>query len=101
PCWSAGFRPAVYQGTLFRPGPNPILNLKPPTGMTGQRQRATLDLLQQMNELDTAPSDSEMAARISTYELAFKLQSSAPEAVDLSKESAATRAMYGLDRKRT
>lgn len=101
PCWSAGFLPAVYQGTLFRPGPNPILNLKPPQGMTAQRQRATLDLLQQMNELDTSPQDSEMAARISTYELAFRMQSSAPEAVDLSKETPATRAMYGLDQKRT
>jgi len=101
PCWSAGFLPAVYQGTLFRPGANPILNLKPPAGMTPARQRATLDFLQQMNDLDTAPHDSEMAARISTYELAFKMQSAAPEAVDLSRESAATRAMYGLDQKRT
>jgi Protein of unknown function (DUF1501) len=101
PCWSAGFLPAVYQGTLFRPGPNPILNLKPPAGMTPQRQRATLDLLQQMNDLDTAAQDSEMAARISTYELAFRMQSSAPEAVNLSKETPGTRAMYGLDQKHT
>ena len=88
PCWGAGFLPAVYQGTLFRPGPNPILNLNPPEGMTPERQRRTLDLLQSMNELDTLDADTEMAARISSYELAFRMQSHAPEAVDLSKENA-------------
>jgi hypothetical protein len=101
PCWGAGFLPAVYQGTLLRSGPSPILNLKPPAGMTPQRQRATLDLLQKMNDLDTAPGDSEMGARISSYELAFRMQTAAPEAVDLMKESEATRKLYGLDQKRT
>jgi hypothetical protein len=101
PCWSAGYLPAVYQGTLFRPGPNPIINLKPPERMAGTRQRATLDLLQEMNDLDTADTDTEMAARISSYELAYRMQSSAPEAIDISKESEATRRMYGLDRKQT
>ena len=101
PCWGSAFLPAVYQGTLLRPGPTPILNLKPPAGMTPERQRSTLDLLQQMNELDTAPTDTEMAARISSYELAFRMQSHAPEAVDLSKETEATRKMYGVDQERT
>jgi hypothetical protein len=101
PCWGAGFLPAVYQGTLLRSGANPILNLQPPPGMTPERQRRTLDLLQKMNELDTAEGDSEMAARISSYELAFRMQSHAPEAVDVSKESEATRRAYGLDQKRT
>src|SRR5437660_375349 len=101
PCWGAGFLPAVYQGTLLRNGANPILNLKPPAGMTPERQRATLDLLQKMNDLDTADGDNEMAARISSYELAFKMQSHAPEAVDLSQESEATKRMYGLDQKHT
>src|SRR6059058_2005021 len=101
PCWGAGFLPAVYQGTLLRSGPNPILNLKPPAGMTPERQRATLDLLQKMNDLDTADGDSEMAARISSYELAFRMQSHAPEAVDLSQESEATKSMYGLDQPNT
>jgi len=101
PCWGAGFLPAVYQGTLLRGGANPILNLKPPAGMTPERQRSTLDLLQKMNDLDTADGDTEMAARISSYELAFKMQSHAPEAVDLSQESESTRRMYGLDEKRT
>jgi hypothetical protein len=101
PCWGAGFLPAVYQGTLLRSGPAPILNLKPPAGMTPQRQRSTLDLLQQMNDLDAPSDDSEMAARISSYELAFRMQSHAPEAVDLAQESEATKRMYGLDQKHT
>ncbi len=101
PCWGAGFLPAVYQGTVFRSGANPIVNLHPPEGMTPQRQRHTLDFLQKMNELDTLDGDTEMAARISSYELAFRMQSSAPEAVDLAKESAATRKLYGIDQKRT
>jgi hypothetical protein len=101
PCWGAGFLPAVYQGTVFRPGPNPIINLHPPAGVTPDRQRRTLDFLQSMNEMDTLDSDTEMAARISSYELAFRMQSHAPEAVDISKENAATRRLYGLDEKRT
>ena len=101
PCWGAGFLPAVYQGTVFRPGASPILNLNPPKGVTPQRQRRTLDFLQSMNELDTLDSDTEMAARISSYELAFRMQSHAPDAVDLSKETDATKQLYGIDQKRT
>ena len=101
PCWNAGFLPAVYQGTLLRSGPNPILNLKPPAGMTPGRQQATLELLQKMNDLDTPHGDTELAARISSYELAFKMQSHAPEAVDISQETESTRLMYGLDQKHT
>jgi Protein of unknown function (DUF1501) len=101
PCWGAGFLPAVYQGTVFRAGANPILNLKPPPGMTPERQRSTLELLQKMNEMDTLDSDTELSARISSYELAFRMQTHAPEAVDLSKEPEAVKRMYGLDQKRT
>ena len=101
PCWSAGFLPAVYQGTLLQRGPNPILNLKPPAGMSGNRQRAALDLLQKWNDMDAMDGNSEMAARISAYELAFRMQSHAPEAVDVTKESEATRKLYGLDQKNT
>jgi hypothetical protein len=105
PCWGAGFLPAVYQGTVFRAGPNPILNLKPPTGMTPERQRRALELLQKMNDIDTPDSaldsDSELAARISSYELAFRMQSHAPEAVDLSKEPESIKRMYGLEQKAT
>ncbi|MEO8027477.1 MAG: DUF1501 domain-containing protein [Bryobacteraceae bacterium] len=101
PMWGSGFLPAVYQGTLLRPGASPILNLRPPDGVTPDRQRRTLDLLQRMNDIDTPEGDSEMAARISSYELAFRMQSHAPEVVDLSKESDATRKLYGLDQKHT
>jgi len=101
PCWGAGFLPAVYQGTVFRAGPNPILNLKPPPGMTPQRQKAALELLQKMNDLDTLDSDTELAARISSYELAFRMQSHAPEAVDLSKEPESLKRTYGLYQKHT
>jgi hypothetical protein len=101
PMWGSGFLPAVYQGNLFRPGANPILHLKSPESVTVERQRRTLDLLQKMNEHDAPQEDEEMAARIASYELAFRMQAHAPEAVDLTKESPATRTMYGLDDKRT
>ena len=101
PCWGSAFLPAVYQGTLLRSGPAPVLNLKPPAGVTEKQQRATLELLQKMNDLDTPDGDTEMAARISSYELAFRMQSHAPEAVDISKESDATKKLYGLDQKHT
>ncbi|MBI1353138.1 MAG: DUF1501 domain-containing protein [Acidobacteria bacterium] len=100
PCWGAAFLPAVYQGTLLRPGPTPILHLERPPDMTESRQRRTLDLLQKLNEMD-AGQDSEMAARISSYELAFRMQAHAPEAVDLQKETPATREMYGLNQDHT
>jgi hypothetical protein len=101
PCWGAGFLPAVYQGTLLRKGPNPILNLKPPPGAGGERQKRTLDLLRKMNEMDLTPGDSELEARIASYELAFKMQLHASEAVDFSKESTTTRKLYGVDGKQT
>src|SRR5262249_2808998 len=101
PCWGAGFLPTVYQGTLLRKGSSPILKLHPPEGVTAVPQRRTIDLLQQMNRTDLDPDDSELAARISTYELAFRMQQHAPEAVDLRQETAATRASYGLNEPRT
>jgi len=101
PCWGAGFLPAVYQGTLLRRGANPILNMQRPPGVSEKRQRRIVDLIQQMNRLDLQPDDTEMQARIATYELAFRMQRSAPEAVDLSRESADTLRMYGVDDRRT
>jgi hypothetical protein len=101
PCWGAGFLPAVYQGTLLRKGPNPILNLRPPADVGPERQRRTLDLLRRMNELDLQPGDTELAARIQSYELAFRMQRHAPEAVDLTRETAATKRLYGIDEPRS
>ncbi len=97
PMWGSAFLPAVYQGTLLRPGAKPILHLQPDAKVSQERQRARLDLLQKMNDLDTPEWDQELAARISSYELAFRMQSHAPEAVDLTRESDATRKLYGLD----
>jgi hypothetical protein len=101
PMWGSGFLPAVYQGTLLRPGATPILHLKPSGNVPRDRQKARLDLLRKMNELDTPAWDSELAARIASYELAFRMQAHAPEAVDLRQESDATRRAYGLDQKHT
>ena len=99
PDWSAGFMPATYQATLFRSGGQPIVDLQPPDGMTEVQQRARLDALAKMNEIDTArnPGNSELAARISSYELAYRMQGCAPEAVDIAAESDATQKLYGLD----
>src|SRR5262249_1002699 len=101
PCWGASFLPTVYQGTLLRRGSSPILNLKPPEGVGRQQQRRTLELIRQLNKIDLHPDDNDLAARIASYELAFRMQQHAPEAVDLTKETAATRTAYGLDDKRT
>jgi hypothetical protein len=101
PCWGAAFLPAVYQGTLLRKGSSPILNLKPPETVSREQQRRTLDLIQRMNQVNLEPDDTELSARIASYELAFRMQQHAPEAVDLSREKQATRAAYGLDDKRT
>jgi hypothetical protein len=101
PCWGAGFLPAVYQGTLLRRGSSPILNMKPPADVSLRQQRNTLDLIKQMNEVDLEPDDTELSARIATYELAFRMQQHAPEAVDVGRETAATRRTYGLEDKRT
>lgn len=101
--WGNGYLPTTYQGTTMRAGKTPILNLAPPSGVTDLRQRSTLDFVQQLNQHHLAgrESDDELTARIKSYELAFRMQSAAPEAVDFSQESAATLSMYGIDDKTT
>jgi len=101
PCWGSGFLPAVHQGTLFRSGPSPIVNLRPPATFSPAQQRRTLDLLREMNEADLDPLDTELSARIASYELAFRMQSEAPDVVDLARETAETKALYGLDDPKT
>jgi Protein of unknown function (DUF1501) len=101
PCWGAGFLPPVYQGTLLRRGSSPILNLKRPDDIGPEQQHRTLELIKRMNEVDLDSEDTELAARIASYELAFRMQQYAPEAVDLSKETGTTQRAYGLDDKRT
>jgi hypothetical protein len=101
--WSAGFLPATYQGTHFRRDKTPVFHLTPPKGVSDAEQRGKLDLLHQMNaEFDTRHAgDSELAARISSYELAYRMQTAAPEAVDISSESETTKKLYGLDDPKT
>lgn len=97
--WSSGFLPAVYQGTRFRNDGNPIYHLAPPKTIGEKQQRSKLDLLAALNRHYAAndPGDTELAARLNSYELAYRMQSAAPEAVDMSKESEATKKLYGLD----
>lgn len=98
PAWGSGYLPGRYQGTTMRAGRSPILNLRPPAGVSPQRQRATLDLVQSLNRRhQTTRGDDPLNARIEAYELAFRMQSAAPEIVDFSQESAHTKSMYGLD----
>jgi hypothetical protein len=103
PNWSSGFMPASYQGTLFRPVGDPILDLRGPAHVTREVQREQLDLLQQLNaeHLAARQGGDELASRIASYELAYRMQAEAPEAVDLSQESVATQQMYGIGQQPT
>ena len=97
--WSAGYMPAAFQGTLFRSGGAPLLDLATPQGTSDRTQRRSLDLLKSLNEEHLArhPEQSEFAARIESYELAYRMQTEAMDVVDLNRESAATRELYGLN----
>ncbi len=97
--WSAGFLPVSYQGTLLRGEGPPILDLKPPEGIGDARQRSKLDYLAAINRRFAAGGGegSELDARIQAYELAYRMQTAAPEAMDIAAESEATRRLYGLD----
>jgi hypothetical protein len=99
PNWGSGFMPATFQGTQFRTSGAPIIDLAPPEGVSASRQRDQLDLLGELNRrhLEQKPGESELAARIASYELAFRMQREAPEAVDIAQESEATQKLYGLD----
>ena len=97
PNWSNGYLPAFYQGTPLRPKGSPILDLSPPEGITRERQRMNLDLLSKFNRqhADQHPQHQELAARLESYELAYRMQTEVPNAIDLSDESEKTLAMYG------
>lgn len=97
--WGAGFLPSVYQGTWLKPKGDPIDNLKPPADMREATQRAQLDLLAQLNHQAAVPSrlEGEMNARIESFELAFRMQTAAPEAFDIHRESEPIKRLYGLD----
>ena len=107
--WGTGFMPSTFQGTRFREGKTPILNLEPPGGSSGVNpdardpQRAKIDFLQELNRKhrESRSEESDLEARIAAYELAYKMQQHAPEAVDLSLETEETKRLYGLDDKTT
>jgi hypothetical protein len=102
--WSSGYMPASFQGTQLRPVGEPILDLATPAGMSRAAQRRLLDGLSEFNhehQQGLRLSNSNLAARIASFELAFKMQQSAPEAVDLADEPAHIRKLYGLDNSRT
>jgi Protein of unknown function (DUF1501) len=101
--WSSGYMPAHFEGTLLRPGGSPILDLDRPRGLGQGAQRDLLDVLREYNEdhRSLAGDSPALAARIASYELAYKMQSSAPEAVDLNLETEETRRLYGMDRPTT
>lgn len=98
--WSSGYLPATYQGTVFRSQGDPILDLRPPGKLVSpEQQRARLDHLAKLNQEHAKrhPGSSELAARIASYELAYRMQGCAPEAVNISDESEETKRLYGMD----
>ena len=99
PAYGAGFLPASYQGTVMRGGSSPILDLKSAGDLSDAQQRGVLDLVGGLNAHHRAArnNDHELTARINAYELAYRMQSAAPDAVDLARESTATKQLYGLD----
>jgi Protein of unknown function (DUF1501) len=101
--WSSGYMPATYAGTVFRAAGSPIHDLSMPNGITDPLRRDVLDSLGRLNERHrvTRSDNTDLAARIASYELAFKMQQAAPEAVDLTQETKSTRDLYGLDDEKT
>ncbi len=97
--WGSGFLPSSYQGVLFRNQGDPVLDLSNPPGVTDEIQRRSLDALKDLNEQRLGyVNDPEIASRIASYELAYRMQSAAPELIDLSGESPETLEMYGVNR---
>jgi len=101
--WSSGYMPATYQGTVFRTEGAPILDLAPPDGISPELQRELINSIQEANSrhMLTRAGNDDLASRIASYELAYKMQSTAPEAVDLSTEDERTLTMYGVDQEQT
>ena len=101
PMYSNGFLPAVYQPTMFRPGAQPVRNLTPANGISLSERRRTVDLIRDLNQTGRSALDDELSARINAYELAFRMQTSAPEVFDLQGETQATLDAYGVGREPT
>ena len=101
--WGNGYLPATFQGTTMRPGAHPILNLKPAHNISDEQQRSTFELIQNLNTRHVAERgfSDELNARLNAYELAFRMQTEAPDLVDISRETEATRHLYGIDQEPT
>ena len=97
--WSSGWLPAVYQGTVFRSGPSPVLNLQSPDGVSPAARQNQLRYLEKLNRRQSSryPENTELTARIANFETAARMQTSVPKLLDLSEETAETRSLYGLD----
>jgi uncharacterized protein (DUF1501 family) len=100
--FASGFLPSSYQGVMFRGGAEPIVYLQSPEGVSREQQRASLDVLRDLNQerLETT-GDAEIASRIASYELAFRMQAAGPDLLDFSKESPSTLDMYGVNAEKT
>lgn len=103
PAWGSGFLPASFQGTTVRAGETPILHLNRPHSVSPEQQRRLLDFINQRNQehLVARRFDDQLSARIEAYELAFRMQQSAPDVLNIEAETAATRRLYGLDQRET
>lgn len=101
PMYTQGFLPAVYQPTMLRPGNKPILNLDLPHNVDGATRKRTVELIRELNQSGPHAEDPEFAARMNAYDLAFKMQTEAPEVFDLAKESQETRDLYGIGKQNT
>ena len=98
PLYGSGFLPTTYQGVPFRGTGEPILNLSSPRGVTPDRQRQALDTIKDLNAIRLADTgDPEIATRISSYEMAYRMQTSAPELIDIGREDKKTLAAYGAE----
>src|SRR6185436_18691628 len=96
--WGSGFMPSTYRGVTFRSNGDPLLHLANPPGISAASQRARLDVLHELNQLHQQHTgDAEISTRIASYELAFRMQSAAPELLDFSDETAASTSLYGLE----
>ncbi len=97
--WTSGWLPAQYQGTTFRSGPSPVLNLATPPGITATARKNQLDFLQKLNQghLARHAESTELSARLAQFETAARMQTAVPDVLNLADESAATRQLYGLD----
>lgn len=101
PMYMHGFLPAIYQPTMFRPGQRPVLNLDLPAHVDAAQRQRTLQFLRDLNEANLDPADEEFHARINAYDVAFRMQSEAPEVLDLSQEPQETLDLYGIGREPT